>query len=525
MTAQWARAAWVLVMSAPVMAFAAGANPTLPKEPAGFVLAAKESDSPLSRDELFGVAPEVEKNTKPVPKAETAPASKDDLFGIEPAMKGGQRTPAAKEALPSSKDELFGEAPAIQKTPRAEVSPWQGFFQTELGYAYADPEHWTKTMARLELGTHGQFGNGVRWKVSGRLDYNPVYDLTDYYSASVRRDQLVELQLRETYLDFSAGGLDWRVGRQHIVWGEMVGLFFADVVSAKDMREFVLPDFQTLRIPQWAARAEYFKDDFHAEMVWIPFPSYDRMGKPFDPAKSGAGADFFPYPVSPAGIPLVAGEQKPDYGLNHTNVGLRLSQLTHGWDVSGFVYSSMDSQATFYRDPVNKQVFYPRHDRIWQAGGTLAKDLGPAVLKAEAVYTDGRRYNTLNLVDEDGLVKQNTLDWAVGLDFNPTAETRLNAQLFQRVYFDHDPYSVFDRLESGASFLVNHQFSSSWEAEALLVHSLNRSEWMLRPKVSWKFQPNWRLTGGVDVFHGPPTGIFGRFDQQDRVYTELRRDF
>ena len=51
----------------------------------------------------------------------------------------------------------------------------------------------------------------------------------------------------------------------------MVGLFFGDVVSALDLREFVLPDFETIRIPQWAARAEYFNSNFHADLIWLPF--------------------------------------------------------------------------------------------------------------------------------------------------------------------------------------------------------------------------------------------------------------
>jgi hypothetical protein len=66
----------------------------------------------------------------------------------------------------------------------------------------------------------------------------------------------------------------------------MVGLFFADVVSARDMREFILPEFDQMRIPQWAARAEYFADDYHAELLWIPVASYDNIGKP--------GAEFYP---------------------------------------------------------------------------------------------------------------------------------------------------------------------------------------------------------------------------------------
>jgi hypothetical protein len=486
-----------LMVGVPAIALGAGTdNRESYQDATKFVVAAQDADAPLSKDDLFGLTPQAEK-----PKLEQQPSSKELLFGVEPQEEKGAK-------------------------PKPQTSlPWQGFLQTEFAYAYDNPAHWSKTMGRLEVGTHGQLGSGINWKASGRLDYNPVYDLTNYYNDAVRNDQLVGFQVRETYLDFSAAGLDWRVGRQQIVWGEMVGMFVADVVSALDVREFVLPDFQVMRIPQWAARAEYFKDDFHAEFVWIPFPSYNEIGKPFEAGRSGAGSDFYPYPVSPAGVPLVQSEERPDYTLNHTNIGFRLTQLTNGWDVSGFVYSSMDAQPTFYRDPINKQVFYPRHDRIWQAGGTLGKDLGFAVLKAEAVYTHGRSFNTLNLADEDGVVKQPTLDWAVGLDFNPTADTRLNAQVFQRVYFDHDPYNIFDRVESGASLLANYKFSPAWEAEALWVSSLNRSDWMLRPKVIWKFQPNWRLTSGVDVFHGPLFGLFGRFDQADRVYAEVRHDF
>ena len=48
----------------------------------------------------------------------------------------------------------------------------------------------------------------------------------------------------------------------------MVGVFVADVVSAKDMREFILPDFNAPRIPQWAARAEYFPHHYHVDRCW-----------------------------------------------------------------------------------------------------------------------------------------------------------------------------------------------------------------------------------------------------------------
>jgi hypothetical protein len=518
-----------LMLFMPILAVAGGVNGYDRVNGQGVqLLAAKDDDLPLSKDDLFGVYEETGKSASPPPKSEEAlPASKDSLFGAEPSVgnEGDSSAPQTDKGLPISKEGLFGEEPAAPVVKAEKAFPIRGFFQTELAYTYSDPVHWSDVLGRLELGTQGHLGNGMKWKVTGRAEYNAVYDLTDFYSDAVRDDQRAQFRFGETFLDFSTGSLDWRVGRQQIVWGEMVGLFFADVVSAKDLRDFILPDFDVLRIPQWSARAEYFKNDFHAEAMWIPFPSYDLIGTPFKLGKPGAGSDFYPYPVSPAGIPIIMDEKKPDNAIDHTNYGLRLSQLTNGWDFSGFWYSSMDSQPTFYRDVINQQVFYPRHDRIWQAGGTLAKDLGSFVFKAETVYTDGRSYNVTNLTDSDGLVEQNTLDWVVGLDFNPTTDTRLNTQLFQRIFVNHDPDTIFDKYESGISLLVNHKFLHNWVAEALLIHSLNRKDWMLRPKVTWRFQPNWRLNLGLDVFSGPPKGLFGQYDNKDQVYTELRRDF
>ncbi len=520
-------------------------------------LAIAQGDAvPLSRDALFDVEPEPETRPAEPPaapasldalfelpaaggrddaaveaKPEEAPGSVDALFGLSP---GAEKTgdPAPDAAPPASREALSEEPPARPAIHAGSLSPWQGYVQTELAYTYASPDHWSKVMARLELGRQGRLGQGVRWKASGRVDYNPVYDLTHFYQESVRDDQRLEFDLRETYLDFAAGGLEWRVGRQHIVWGEMVGLFFADVVSAKDLREFVLPDFQVLRIPQWAARAEYYKNDFHAELIWIPFPSYDRIGEPRDFSQPGSGADFYPYPATPAGVPVAfRNEDTPGTRLSHTNYGLRLSRLVDGWDMTGFYYSSMDSSATYYREAVGPllaptaYIYRPTHERIWQVGGTLAKDLGDFVLKAEAVYTDGRRYNVTRLDDVDGVARQDALDWVVGLDFNPTPDTRLNTQLFQRIFFDHDPDIIPDRYETGFSVLLNHKFPRNWEAEAMLISSLNRSDWLLRPKLVWGVRQDWRLAFGLDIFSGPADGLLGRYDHLDRVYAEMRHDF
>lgn len=413
-------------------------------------------------------------------------------------------------------DDNLEEAPNL-------LSKFYGFDQVEAGYIVPRPAHWSKLTNRLELGAQGALNENIKWKLSGRFDYNAIYDLSNFYPSQVKDDQRFDAMFRETYIDVGAGDIDFRFGRQQIVWGEVVGLFFADVVSAKDLRETILTDFDLLRIPQWAARAEYFKNDIHLEAIWIPFPSVDRIGKP--------GSDYFPYPPPPpAGYATVINnERKPERNSSSQNYGLRASMLRGGWDVAGFGYRSVDASATFYRDVIagtSPAVIYtPRHDKITQYGLTASKDLNNFLIKTEAVYTVGKNFNVTRLSDTDGVVRQNYLDYIVSFEFPLPDEARFNLQFFQRRFSDHDPDIIPKKVESGLTLFWSGKWGNKLEPQILLIHSLNRSDWLLRPKLVWGFQKEWRAVAGVDIFHGAPTGLFGQFDNKDRAYVEVRRSF
>ena len=449
--------------------------------------------------------------------AGSAPAvmaqSIDDLFNEPPPAPKPATAPAAAP-MPAP-----AETPAVIE-PESSRPTLTGFYQNDLAYTYAGDEHWSRFNNTLDLSGQGRTAGGMGWKLGGRVYYDPIYDLTDHYPSAVRRDQRFEAMIREAYVDLGAGDWEFRLGRQHIVWGEMVGLFFADVVSAKDLRQLVLPDFDMIRIPQWAARAEYFSGDVHAEAVWIPYMSYDDIGKP--------GAEFYPFnpPAIPGYQTLIAKEDKPT-GLDDAAYGARLSWIKGGWDVSGFYYTANDPSAAFARHVSGTDIIYqPIHERIHQLGATLGKDLGPMVLKAEAIYTWDKLFSTLDPLDADGLVSQDLLDYIVGLEWSFPQETRFNVQLFQRWFPDHDAGIVPDETESGISMLLSTQaLHPRLEPELFLVRSLNRNDWLAQFKLTWKLDGNWRLAAGVDVFDGPADGLFGVFDDKDRVYTEVRYSF
>jgi len=422
---------------------------------------------------------------------------------------------------------VLGAQPAwAQKEPveplRGLKAEWGGWVQFGAAHTFASPSHLSQARTRAEIAGRGVFGEGVNWKLSARAHYDAVFDLGDHYPAAVRRDQRAQIALHEAYVDFSAGDWEFRLGKQNIVWGEMVGLFFADVVSAKDLREFVLPEFDQIRIPQWAARAEWFAGDTHLELIWLPVPEIDRIGK--------LGAEFYPFPPAYPGYGYdIAGEQQPSRKLSNSGLGFRVSTLVEGWDLAAFVYRAPDAQAYFQRSllpGLPPTVLYePRHDRVTRVGGTLAKDFEGIVAKAELVYTQGRRFGLATLDAGDGVVALDTVDWVAGVDATPADGWRVNAQLFQRAFLDYDARIGLRRHETGASLLVARELGPGLDAEVLGIASLNRSDWLLRATLTWKHGRHARVRGGVDVFGGEAFGLFGRFRDRDRVWAEYRYSF
>ncbi len=375
------------------------------------------------------------------------------------------------------------------------------------------------------MSTDGQFSDRVSWKAGARFVYDAIYDLSNFYPSKVKADQGAYAWIMETYVDVGAGDWDFRLGRQNIIWGEVVGgLFFADVVSALDLREFIVQQNELIRIPQWAARAEYFKGDFHAELIWLPVMTVNESGVP--------GAEFFSFPPPPPpGFGEII-EPDPDIStsLDNSAGGLRASYLADGWDTSLFYYTSLDRRPAYQRTITTGAmptfIYTPVHERIHQAGATVAKDFGSVVFNAEVVYTKDRLFNVTTLSDLDGLVSQDVLQYIIGLNHVTSEDTRVNAQFFQLWFPDHDPGMIPDDLETGASiFISTRMIHPDIEPEFLWITSLSESDWLFRARLNWDFYEDWRAAFGVDVFQGPPTGFFGQFDDSDRVYYEVRYTF
>jgi hypothetical protein len=403
-----------------------------------------------------------------------------------------------------------------------------GFVDEAIAYTYDSPGRWSRAVTRVQLNLDGRLGEDVKYRLGGRVEVDPVYYATNFYLDPVKRDMRLHAIWSENYLDFSAGDWDFRVGAQNIIWGEVAGLFVADVVSARDLREFWLPSFDLVRIPQWAARAQYIGGDSHLELVWIPVPTLDNIGKP--------GSDFYPFPLSAKPTAeeasLFLDPLKPANGLSTGNYGVRAGTLVGGWDMSAFYYRSTSALPTFYRLPAGTSAtapvaFQPRYDRIWQLGGTVTKDFGSVVMRSEAVYTGGQNFGSIDPGAPEGVVGRNTLDWIVSAEHPfEDVDGRINVQVFQRVYFGGGADQVaLNSGDWGASVLVSSKFGAKWEPSLQWIQTFGGGGALIRPKITWTPRGDLSIAAGLDIFNGSRDGLFGRYANKDRAFAELRYSF
>lgn len=396
-----------------------------------------------------------------------------------------------------------------------------GSIKNETAYRVSHPTKFTKLKNQLILSETGNLAKNIKFKLSGRFYYDAVYDLTDNFAKNVASDQQDDAELRETYIDYSNGPFDLRLGKQQIVWGEAVGLFFADVVNAKDLRESVLPDFDMIRIPQWGTDLEYSKQNFHAEFVWLPILEFNKFGV--------TGSEFaFPYPV-PENTSYVAQDpNKPKDSFRNSELGCRLSYFIKGWDISTFYMYTWDKSPVMYRS-IESGVYYflPRYKRLNIVGTTFSKEIKDIVLKGEFVFNRKGHFSIIDDTDKDGIKNKDFIDYLLGMDYTFFDKIDTNIQFMQRIIFDYDKRLLNeDEIRNSVSFRLTEGFlNNNLELEFLIIASLMEKDFLYRPKITYNFYNNWKLRLGLDIFQGESSGVFGKFEKKSRIYSEITYSF
>ncbi len=331
------------------------------------------------------------------------------------------------------------------------------------------------------------------------------------------------MDLRQLYMDIYLDSFDIRVGKQQIIWGKADGVFITDIVSPKDLREFLLPDFSEIRIGITSIKLDYYLDESTFEIVWVPV---------FTPTtEPEEGAIWRISPTLPVPVSFDYSKKEVEDKLENSEVFAKYSYLSSLIDfeiMGGYMW---DDSPTLHMDPsidsVSKKItsvtVAPEYHRLSLAGGSLSTSLGGYVLRGEGGYFRGKYFETDDL-NSGGVIKKDYLNYVAGID-GSFIDINLSAQFIQQLILEYDEDITSDEYENMITFLaVKDYFRETLRVEFFAYIGLNNKDALLKPRIVYYISDELELQLGTNIFTGDE-GNFGQYDANDMVYSKIKYSF
>jgi hypothetical protein len=248
--------------------------------------------------------------------------------------------------------------------------------------------------------------------------------------------------LGEAWMDWNAGGFQLRLGRQLVSWGAADGIVLTDVVCPPNLSAYAGLDFAGSRLPVEGLKLRYGFSSFAVEALWLPLFTPARLPGEQNPLYNV----LYPVSVDLGGtaLPVLISSAVPPRSLADGEYGLRFSAYTPAMDFSFAAFYGWNDvphvtkKLNFSGAVPSGLELTPGYARTIMAGADLSAPLGEFLLRLEAAWTGGGRYErsgeetaaALQARQSDEPVEKQNLKLLAGLDWNPSGWT-LSAQYYE----------------------------------------------------------------------------------------------
>lgn len=336
-------------------------------------------------------------------------------------------------------------------------------------------------------------------------------------------DRDLEIGLQEAYMDLFLGSFDVRVGKQQIIWGKSEGVFITDIVSPKDMREFLLPEFDEIRIGVNALKANYYLGNHTFELALLPQFVPTRLPEKGSIWRRTPSFDMAPeIDLSQSEIPLRLknGEVFGRYSLLGSWADIDLMGGCF-WDDD----PTMHMTRTVNSETGNRRITVtPRRHRLTVAGTAFSTLMGDAVIRGEGAWYGGKHFLTNDLGDPDGVIGKDYINYLLGLDYTLWG-TRLSGQFIQTIIMDYDESIRRREFENMATMMILRDFFRETLTFELFAYvGLDEPDALIRPRVVYDIADGFEILAGANLFLGE-SGRFGTFNGNDMVYVKTKFSF
>lgn len=377
----------------------------------------------------------------------------------------------------------------------------------------------------LEQGDWSMVQNALSLNLENRSD-NKAFK-ADFFISHNIGDSALDWRLRQLYMDLSFDAFDFRIGKQQVIWGKADGVFITDVVSPKDLSEFLLPDFAEIRQGVTALTSNAFVGNHTFSLVLVPI---------FTPTITpDTGSIWRVAPPAPAGVRVSMDASQQDVALKAVNSEVfgRWSAILESVDfemMAGWMWDDDPSlhiskrfahiNSTNGQMVLDSLVVSPQHHRLAVGGGSMSSTLAGFVLKGEgALYLD-KRFQSTDPAATEGLVSGNYLHSMLGASY-AIGGVDFGLQFIQKYLIDHDSYYHDKEFQNMITAMIRKSLlRETLHLELFSYVGLDDQDALVRPSVGYDISDGLRMTLGANLFYGD-SGSFGQYDKNDMLYGKL----
>ena len=272
-----------------------------------------------------------------------------------------------------------------------------------------------------------------------------------------------------------------KIGRQIVVWGKSDSIRITDVINPLDNRLPGMTDIEDLRLSTGMLKMDYYLGQWNLSAMAIV---ENRIM-----LEAGSRSEFFPvdnvFPNAPD--PFIDLEA-PDISFENTQYAFAANGIFSGWDLSFYASTILDQKWSLNPQTLKREV-----TTVNMLGSAINIALGSWLLKSEAAYLDGVRYNSTQ--DEKA-----RLDALVGFDYMGISDVVLSLEIANRHIFDYE--EQMSGLHTGLvpDYVDQDEFQTAMRAtQSFMNDSLNATLLLSMFGPAWEYGGFFRASVEYDV--------------------------
>jgi len=336
-----------------------------------------------------------------------------------------------------------------------------------------------------------------------------------------------DLRLREAYIDLYFDNFDIRIGKQQVVWGKADGVFITDVVSPLNLTEFLLPDFDEIRIGVTAVKFDYYIGNNTLELIWKPI--FAPTIRPTPESIWNVAPDF------PAPATFDWSKSKVNASMENSEILGKFTAINSAidfeimggyiWDANPTMHIEKEFDMSSGSPVLTGLNVTPEHHRLYLGGGSFSTEIKGVILRGEAAYYNGKYFQTADPFAADATVQKDYLHYLVGVDFS-IGGVMFSSQFIQQYIMDYDEYIDNPEAENTMTVLARYDMlGETLHLELFSYIGLTYEDALIRPRITYDFADGFSFLLGSNIFVGDEAGRFGQYGDNSMIYTKIKYSF